>query len=143
MNKPKELCVLSGKGGTGKTSLVGALAALVPDKVLVDCDVDAPDLHLLLAPEIKSREIFMGGRKAVIIPKLCTECGRCLEVCRFEAISEDFKVDPTSCEGCGVCVHFCPVGAIEFPLAVCGEWFVSETRFGDMVHAQLGAGQEN
>jgi MinD superfamily P-loop ATPase len=143
MNKPKELCVLSGKGGTGKTSLVGALAALVPNKILVDCDVDAPDLHLLLSPKIKSREEFLGGRKAVIHRKLCTECGQCREVCGFEAISEDFQVDPTSCEGCGVCVHFCSFGAIEFPLALCGEWFVSETRFGPMVHAQLGAGQEN
>jgi MinD superfamily P-loop ATPase len=143
MNKIKELCVLSGKGGTGKTSLVGALAALVPNKILVDCDVDAPDLHLLLSPKIISREAFMGGRRAVIHRKLCTECGRCREVCGFEAISEDFQVDPTSCEGCGVCVHFCSFGAIEFPLAQCGEWFVSETRFGDMVHAQLGAGQEN
>ncbi|MBI4763298.1 MAG: 4Fe-4S binding protein [Deltaproteobacteria bacterium] len=139
----KELCVLSGKGGTGKTSLVGALAALVPNKILVDCDVDAPDLHLLLAPKIQNREAFWGGRKAVIIPELCTACGRCREVCGFEAISEDFQVDPTSCEGCSVCVHFCSFGAIDFPLAQCGEWFVSETRFGDMVHAQLGLGQEN
>ncbi len=143
INKIKELCVLSGKGGTGKTSLVGALAALIPNKVLVDCDVDAPDLHLLLAPEVKSREEFMGGLKAKIIQELCTDCGRCLEVCRFEAISEDFQVDPISCEGCGVCVQFCSFGAIEFPLAVCGEWYVSETRFGPMVHAQLGVGQEN
>jgi len=143
MNKIKELCVLSGKGGTGKTSLVGALAALIPNKVLVDCDVDAPDLHLLLAPEVKIREEFMGGRKAKIIRELCTDCGRCREVCHFEAISEDFQVDPIACEGCGVCVHFCPFGAIDFPLALCGEWFVSETRFGPMVHAQLGAGQEN
>jgi MinD superfamily P-loop ATPase len=143
MNKIKELCVLSGKGGTGKTSLVGALAALIPEKILVDCDVDAPDLHLLLAPEVKRREAFLGGRKARIIPELCTDCGRCREVCRFEAISADYRVDPISCEGCGVCVHFCSFGAIDFPLTVCGEWYVSETRFGPMVHAQLGAGQEN
>jgi MinD superfamily P-loop ATPase len=143
MSKPKEICVLSGKGGTGKTSLVGALAALIPDKILVDCDVDAPDLHLLLAPKVKSREEFLGGRKAVIIPELCTECGLCREVCRFEAVSEDFKIDPLSCEGCGVCVHFCSFGAIDFPMARCGEWFISETRFGPMVHAQLSAGQEN
>jgi MinD superfamily P-loop ATPase len=143
INKIKELCVLSGKGGTGKTSLVGALAALIPNKVLVDCDVDAPDLHLLLAPRVKDREEFMGGRKARIIRELCTECGQCREVCRFEAISEDFHVDPISCEGCGVCVQFCSFGAIEFPLAVCGEWYVSETRFGPMVHALLGPGQEN
>lgn len=139
----KELCVLSGKGGTGKTSIVGALAALIPDKVLVDCDVDAPDLHLLLAPEVKSREGFMGGRKAIIISELCTDCGRCREVCHFEAINAAFQVDPIACEGCGVCVHFCSFGAIDFPLAVCGEWYVSETRFGPLIHAQLGAGQEN
>ena len=144
MNKTtKELCVLSGKGGTGKTSLVGALAAIIPNKILVDCDVDAPDLHLLLAPKVISRESFMGGRKAVILPELCTECGRCREVCGFEAISEDFQVDPISCEGCNVCIHFCSFGAIDFPLTLCGEWFVSKTRFGNMVHAQLGAGQEN
>ncbi len=95
------------------------------------------------APKVQSREAFMGGRKAVVHPELCTDCGRCREVCRFEAISEDFQVDPISCEGCGVCVRFCSFGAIDFPLAQCGEWFVSETRFGPMVHAQLGAGQEN
>ncbi|MBI5604829.1 MAG: ATP-binding protein [Deltaproteobacteria bacterium] len=139
----KELCVLSGKGGTGKTSLVGALAALISNKVLVDCDVDAPDLHLLLAPVINKREEFMGGRKAKIISKLCTDCGRCREVCRFEAINEDFRVDPTACEGCGVCVQYCSFGAIDFPIAVCGEWYSSETRFGPMVHARLEPGQEN
>jgi MinD superfamily P-loop ATPase len=143
MNETKELCVLSGKGGTGKTSLVGALAALIPDKILVDCDVDAPDLHLLLAPEIKNRQDFQGGPKAVILPELCTECGRCREVCRFEAISREFRVDPLACEGCGVCLHFCPFDAVDFPLTVCGEWFQSETRFGPLVHARLGAGQEN
>jgi MinD superfamily P-loop ATPase len=143
MDKIKEICVLSGKGGTGKTSLVGALAALVPDKILVDCDVDAPDLHLLLAPEVVSRQDFLGGRKATIIPELCTECGRCREVCRFEAVGPNFQIDPTACEGCGVCVHFCPFGAMDFPPALCGEWFISETRFGPLVHAQLAAGQEN
>ena len=139
----KEITVLSGKGGTGKTSLVGALAALISDKILVDCDVDAPDLHLLLNPEIQQRESFIGGKKAVVIPELCTACGRCREVCRFEAIDENYRVDSTACEGCGVCHHFCPFDAIEFSPAVCGEWFVSQTRFGPMVHAQLGAGQEN
>jgi MinD superfamily P-loop ATPase len=143
MKPIKQLCVLSGKGGTGKTSLVGALAAVVPDKVLVDCDVDAPDLHLLLKPTIKTRQAFLGGKKAAILPELCTECGRCREVCRFDAISEDYRVDITACEGCGVCVRFCPFGAVAFSPTVCGEWFISETRFGPLVHAQLGAGQEN
>jgi MinD superfamily P-loop ATPase len=140
---PKELIVLSGKGGTGKTSLVGALAALAADKMLVDCDVDAPDLHLLLNPEIQQRESFVGGKKAAVIPELCTACGQCREVCRFDAIDENFRVDPTACEGCGVCRHFCLFDAIDFSPTVCGEWFVSRTRFGPMVHAQLAPGQEN
>jgi MinD superfamily P-loop ATPase len=142
-NKTKELIVLSGKGGTGKTSLVGALASLAPNKILVDCDVDAPDLHLLLNPEIQQSESFIGGRKAVVIPELCTACGQCREVCRFEAIDENYRVDSTACEGCGVCYHFCPFDAIDFSPTVCGEWFVSQTRFGPMVHAQLAPGQEN
>jgi MinD superfamily P-loop ATPase len=142
-NKIRELVILSGKGGTGKTSLVGALAALIPEKILVDCDVDAPDLHLLLAPQIQSREEFLGGRKARILSRLCTACGECREVCRFEAISEEYRVDATACEGCRVCVHFCPFGAIEFPPVVCGEWFHSATRFGPLIHAQLAPGQEN
>jgi MinD superfamily P-loop ATPase len=141
--KIKEIAVLSGKGGTGKTSLVGALAAIIPDKVLVDCDVDAPDLHLLLDPQIQKTERFMGGRKAVIREESCTACDLCREVCNFQAISEDYRVAPFSCEGCGVCVHFCPVQAIDFPLAECGQWFVSDTRFGPLVHAQLGVAQEN
>jgi MinD superfamily P-loop ATPase len=142
-NKIREMVVLSGKGGTGKTSLVGALASLIPEKILVDCDVDAPDLHLLLAPKILSREEFLGGRKARILSRLCTSCGECREVCRFEAISEDYRVDETACEGCGVCVKLCPFGAIDFPPVVCGEWFLSSTRFGPLVHAQLAPGQEN
>ncbi len=141
--KIKEIAVLSGKGGTGKTSLVGALAAIIPDKVLVDCDVDAPDLHLLLDPQKRKTERFLGGRKAVIRAESCTACGLCREVCNFQAISEDYRVDPFSCEGCGVCVHFCPVQAIDFPLVECGQWFVSDTRFGPLVHAQLGVAQEN
>ena len=141
--KIREIAVLSGKGGTGKTSLVGALAAIIPDKVLVDCDVDAPDLHLLLDPQKRKTELFLGGRKAVIRAESCTACGLCREVCNFQAISEDYRVAPFSCEGCGVCVHFCPVQAIDFPLAECGLWFVSDTRFGPLVHAQLGVAQEN
>src|SRR4030042_1506288 len=111
--KIKEIAVLSGKGGTGKTSLVGALAAIIPDKVLVDCDVDAPDLHLLLDPLKRKTERFLGGRKAVIRSESSTACGLCREVCNYQAISEDYRVAPFSCEGCGVCVHFCPVQAID------------------------------
>ncbi len=139
----KELTVISGKGGTGKTSLVAAFANLAENKVIVDGDVDAADLHLILRPEVKIREEFKGGRKAWINPDLCTACGQCIELCQFQAISRDYVVDKFGCEGCGVCVHFCPVQAIEFPQSICGDWFVSETRFGPFVHAKLGIAEEN
>ncbi|MDZ7262154.1 MAG: ATP-binding protein [candidate division KSB1 bacterium] len=139
----KELVIISGKGGTGKTSLAASFAALAQNKVLADCDVDAADLHLILAPNIQHREDFYGGKKAFINQDKCTECGKCLEVCRFEAISADFVVDPISCEGCGVCVYFCPVQAIDFNENRSGERFISETRFGPMVHARLGVAEEN
>jgi len=139
----KELTVISGKGGTGKTSLVAAFANLAENKVIVDGDVDAADLHLILRPEVKIQEEFKGGRKARINPDLCTACGQCIELCQFQAISRDYVIDEFSCEGCGVCVHFCPVQAIEFPENICGEWFVSETRFGPFVHAKLGIAEEN
>jgi MinD superfamily P-loop ATPase len=139
----KELTVISGKGGTGKTSLVAAFANLAENKVIVDGDVDAADLHLILRPEVNIREEFKGGRKARINPDLCTACGQCIELCQFQAISRDYVVDEFGCEGCGVCVHFCPVEAIEFPENICGDWFISETRFGPFVHAKLGIAQEN
>ena len=139
----RELVVLSGKGGTGKTSLVGALAALVPDKVLCDADVDAADLHLLLLPEIRERYDFYSGHKALIDPDRCVQCGECLEWCRFGAISESFTINPLLCEGCGVCWALCPVQAVDFPDNLCGEWYISETRFGPMVHARLGIAEEN
>ena len=139
----KELTIISGKGGTGKTSVVASFAALARDKVLADGDVDAADLHLILAPEIKHEEDFMGGRTARINLEACTECGECLERCQFDAISPDFVVNRIDCEGCGVCVHFCPVEAIEFPRNICGKWYISETRLGPMVHAKLGIAEEN
>ncbi len=139
----KELVVISGKGGTGKTSILGAFAALCEDAVLCDADVDAADLHLLLKPEILETHEFRAGHRAVIDPDRCTQCGDCLERCRFNAISQDFEVDPISCEGCGVCFHFCPYKAIDFPENLCGEWYYSRTRFGPMVHAQLGIAEEN
>ena len=146
-----ELVVISGKGGTGKTSIVASFAVLAENAVLADCDVDAADLHLILSPSIKRREEFWSGHEAVIREDDCTGCGTCLEHCRFEAIlaTEDpargtrFRVDPVACEGCGVCVRFCPEQAIDFPEALCGEWFVSETRCGPMVHAKLGITAEN
>jgi MinD superfamily P-loop ATPase len=139
----KELIVISGKGGTGKTSLLGAFASLAENMVLCDADVDAADLYLILEPEIKEKQDFQEGHRAVIDPEKCTECGLCRELCRFNAISPEFHVDPIDCEGCGVCVHFCPADAIEFPRKTCGELFVSETRVGPMVHARLGIAEDN
>ncbi|MBW1720490.1 MAG: 4Fe-4S binding protein [Deltaproteobacteria bacterium] len=139
----KELVVISGKGGTGKTSLIGAFAYLAENKVLCDADVDAADLHLLTKPEIMEHHDFQGGSLAKINREKCTECGLCRELCRWEAISEEFQVDPLECEGCGVCVYFCPEKAIDFPLSTNGEWYLSETRFGPMVHARLGIAEEN
>lgn len=149
----KELVVISGKGGTGKTSLVASFAALAKDAVLADCDVDAADLHLLTAPRVIRRDSFTGGKRASIDANLCTGCGQCEELCRFHAVRSNapgdivwaatYRIDPMACEGCGVCAWFCPAQAIELKPAVNGEWFVSDTRFGPMVHAQLGAAQEN
>jgi MinD superfamily P-loop ATPase len=149
----RELAVISGKGGTGKTSLVASFAALAKNAVLADCDVDAADLHLLAAPRILHRKPFTGGKRARIDANLCTACGQCEELCRFDAIHLDgpqnmvsaatYRVDPMACEGCGVCAWFCPAHAIELKPAINGEWFVSETRFGPMVHARLGAAAEN
>lgn len=139
----KELTIISGKGGTGKTSVVASFAALAENIVLADADVDAADLHLILAPEIKHEEDFKGGRTAQIDLETCTECGECLERCQFNAISPDFVVNRIDCEGCGVCVHFCPVEAIDFPQNICGRWYISDTRFGPMVHARLGIAEEN
>jgi MinD superfamily P-loop ATPase len=142
----REIVMISGKGGTGKTSLTAAFAALAAEtgkSVLCDADVDAADLHLLMQPEVKKRADFMGGCKALINPVLCTGCGTCRALCRFDAISERYTVDPIRCEGCGVCVDFCPESAIDFPVQRCGEWYVSNTRFGPMVHARLGIAEEN
>ncbi len=139
----KELVVVSGKGGTGKTSLVAAFAALAGKSVLCDADVDAADLHLVLNPTVCERHAFVSGHEAVIDPDRCTQCGQCADWCRFGAIDDGFRIQPLLCEGCGVCVHLCPEGAIDFPEKTCGEWYVSETRYGPMVHARLGIAEEN
>jgi MinD superfamily P-loop ATPase len=139
----KELVVISGKGGTGKTSLMAAFASLAKNKVLCDADVDAADLHLITNPRIMRRNDFQAGNTAVINNDLCTECGLCREMCRWDAISAAYEVNSIDCEGCGVCVHFCPEKAIDFPENTCGEWFVSDTRLGPMVHARLGIAEEN
>ncbi len=140
----KELVILSGKGGTGKTSLTAAFAFFSKSMVLCDADVDAADLHLLMEPAVQQKSDFKGGNEAVINPDLCTQCGLCIELCRFSAISEDtFEVDPMECEGCGVCYDLCPEGAIDFPEKTCGQWYISDTRYGPMVHARLGIAEEN
>lgn len=187
----KELVVISGKGGTGKTSITACLAQLAGQPVLVDADVDASNLHLLLTPSIEQTTEFRSGHTAVIRPADCIGCGVCLAHCRFGAVTHrtmddpwreshgaqilcqdcdfckrscsvqvnraiqamqeahgntaevSFQIDPLACEGCGVCVRFCPVKAIDFPPRLCGEWYVSDTRCGPMVHARLGTGAEN
>ncbi len=139
----KEIVIISGKGGTGKTSIIAAFASLVENKVLCDADVDAADLHLIMDPEIKEHHDFESGHTAIINQDKCTECGLCRDLCRWDAISEDFVVDSIECEGCGVCYYFCPEKAIDFPLNTCGEWYLSETRFGPMAHARLGIAEEN
>ena len=139
----KELVVISGKGGTGKTTLVGSFAALTGRSVLADCDVDAPDLHLLLHPTVQAQEEFAGGAEAVIDRERCTGCGRCRAACRFEAITPGFTVERINCEGCGACRVVCPADAVELRERVAGDWFRGETAYGPMVYARLRPTEEN
>ncbi len=147
----KELVIISGKGGTGKTSIAASFAVLADNAVMADCDVDAADLHLLLTPEIQRREIFRSGHEACIRAEDCDGCGLCAGLCRFAAIRTSqqpdgaivFSVDPVACEGCGVCLRYCPRYAIDLEECECGEWFISRTRCGPMVHADLFAATEN
>ncbi len=139
----KHIVVISGKGGTGKTTVTASLCALAGTPVIVDCDVDAADMHLLLNPEIQRSENFSGGKYAVIDSEHCVGCGKCLEVCRFEAITPALKMDIFSCEGCGLCARVCPAGAIAMTPRQSGKWFVSATKHGTLVHAELGIGEEN
>ena len=140
--RAKQLVVVSGKGGTGKTTVIASLAALAREPVLADCDVDAPDLHLLLAPEVQTTEDFQGLKLARIDMDACTRCGTCVESCRFRAISDDIVVDQAACEGCGVCTLVCPVDAASLVDRVAGEVYSSKTRLGPMAHANLRAGEE-
>ncbi len=144
----REITIISGKGGTGKTSITAAIASLAKKHIVCDLDVDASDLHLLLAPEIEKQESFISGNEAIINKDECIACGKCKEVCEFNAIKylkgeNKFEIDEVKCEGCGVCVNFCPQKVIDFPKRNCGEWYQSSTRFAPMIHAKLYAAEEN
>jgi MinD superfamily P-loop ATPase len=140
-----EVVIISGKGGTGKTSLTAAFAHVASNHVICDLDVDAPDLHLLLDPKNTATREFISGHTAVITDR-CDACGQCIDLCRFDAIRPNQPhpwVNPLKCEGCKVCVALCPLTAIDFPEKHCGNWHISDTRLGPMVHAQLFPGEEN
>jgi MinD superfamily P-loop ATPase len=142
----KEIVIISGKGGTGKTVITASFAVLAKEKVMGDCDVDASNLYLLLHPEIKEKHDFYGGLIPSIDLEKCTNCGRCQEVCRFDAIKTingQTVIDLISCEGCGLCALVCPVQAIQMKENLCGEWYISETKYGPLVHARLGIAEEN
>ncbi len=139
----KQLTVLSGKGGTGKTTTTASLAVLAESAVVADCDVDAPDLHILLHPKKIETQEFKGAKLAIINEDKCTKCGLCREKCRFDAITESIQVDPLSCEGCNVCVITCPVNAIKLTERISGHAFISKTKHGFMAHALLKPGEAN
>lgn len=137
----KELLIISGKGGTGKTTVLGSFAALSHNKVLADADVDAPNLHLLLDPQVREQQDYTGGQLAIKNAELCTGCGLCEQACRFDAIS-DLEIDHRRCEGCGVCAVVCPEDAITMRQESTGRIFVSDTRYGPLVHAKLNPAAE-
>jgi MinD superfamily P-loop ATPase len=138
----KQIAVVSGKGGTGKTSIIASLASLARSRaVFADCDVDAPDLHLILQPVVRERREFFGIKRAFIDSEKCTQCGSCQDACRFAAIV-DFQVNPAICEGCGVCKLVCPSEAVEMGESLAGYAYLSDTRFGPLVHAELFPGEE-
>ena len=139
----KELVIVSGKGGTGKTSIAAALTTLATNHVVADCDVDAPNLHLLLTPRVEHTEEFVVAKLASIDSERCTQCGACKTACRFGAINEEFQVDPILCEGCGVCPLVCPAEAIQLEDRLSGYVYTSETDYAPMAHALLLAGESN
>ena len=142
----KQIVVISGKGGTGKTFLTSSFASISKNKVIADCDVDAADLHLMLSPKIREKHIFKSGKTAVLKDDLCIGCNRCIDVCRFDAITQAGKIveiDPVSCDGCTICARICPTGAISMEEKVSGEWYISDTPYGTLVHARLYIAEEN
>jgi len=142
MIKMKQILVISGKGGTGKTTILASFAALAKNPVIADCDVDAPDLHLILKPEIKETREFTGSKTARKDDSKCINCGRCRQVCRFDAVDDKFNIDYTLCEGCGACVFVCPVDALRLQEKISGYSYISETKYGSMAHARLNIGEE-
>ncbi len=147
--RPRTVTVISGKGGTGKTSLAASFAMLAKPVVVADCDVDAANLHLVLSPDKKETHEFFALPVARINQELCSACGTCYDLCRFDAISVSdddppvYEVEPLACEACMVCREFCPEGAVETVERPAGHWYVSESRAGPMVHARLGIAEEN
>ncbi|MFC1729943.1 ATP-binding protein [candidate division KSB1 bacterium] len=152
MTRPvQQLVIVSGKGGTGKTTIAASFAALAENNVTADCDVDAADLHIIFKPKIKTQGTFKGGKRAVLDPQLCTGCYECVEYCRFDALSTGNSkennakvlIDQFACEGCGVCVHICPENAVSLKPEISGEWYVSSSRYGPLAHARLEVAAEN
>jgi MinD superfamily P-loop ATPase len=139
----KQIVIVSGKGGTGKTVISAAFCAIAKNKVIVDADVDAADLFLLLNPTNKETHKFSGGYKAIIDQNACTQCGLCYDSCRFKAIHKNFTVNDVLCEGCGLCAKICPNNAISMQPSESGEWYISQTNHGTFVHAKLGIAEEN
>ena len=139
----REITIISGKGGTGKTSFAASFAALSDAAVFTDCDVDAANLSLIMRPVLQERHEFKASRRAFIREESCSRCGLCRKLCCFGAITEDLQIDPLSCEGCGLCFHACPDEAINFEEVVSGEWFISQTPYGPLIHARLGVAEEN
>lgn len=138
----KQIVFISGKGGTGKSTLVSSLNILVKDKMLADCDVEAPNLHILVKGEILEKNDYYGAKEAIIDPNLCIKCGVCKETCRFDAISEEIEIKPMKCEGCGACTLVCPQGAIKLEEVKTGETFVSNAQHGTFSYALLDIGAE-
>ncbi len=140
----KQITILSGKGGTGKTTIVAVLAQLSsPISLMADCDVDAPDLHLLLNPKNISSERFLSGKLAIKDGFKCVNCGKCFEVCHFDAITTDYEINAFKCEGCGACIWICPTKAINIETKLSGMIYEAKTRFGPFIHALLDIGAEN
>ncbi len=139
----KLLAILSGKGGTGKTTIAASFAVMAENAVIADCDVDAPDLHMLLHPEVLTTREFKGSKLALIDEAKCIECGSCREKCRFDAITENFEIDYVACEGCGVCTIICPTKAVTLTERISGHAYTSKTKYGFMAHAMLSPGEAN